>query len=339
MKVLSQEPTANRISNSNGEITTDEFKAAGDYLVERFPTWSWSPRKEYLVTRNVPCHKRNAELRDAVTVDETAEESGIGGEEAWLNTTGASLSHARNKGDVGQVHTLDGNGNVGEETLEGEDGIPDLEDDDDDPEALIRNPKSKAGTTESTIIKPTRTYDLYIAYSGVYYTPQMFLSGYSAPGQPLTFDEMKEDFMSDYTNKTPTVSMEYFKHSDSSMPVMMATAHACQHAKVMKLLLDKRDAAVRLRREKEQAKAKNVDVESITAGTDELNIKNTDAGHKAGVAAAGGAADDEWDVLSDDDHGKGDEDGSIRADQYLVVFLKYIASIMPSVEWDSTMAI
>ena len=50
-----------------GQITPDEFIAAGDYLVFKFPTWAWAdadpesrrvgylpPGKQFLVTRNVP---------------------------------------------------------------------------------------------------------------------------------------------------------------------------------------------------------------------------------------------------------------------------------------------
>ena len=55
----------------SGEITPDEFVAAGDYLVYKFPSWSWSDAssparrvsylpagKQFLVTRGVPCHRR-----------------------------------------------------------------------------------------------------------------------------------------------------------------------------------------------------------------------------------------------------------------------------------------
>jgi hypothetical protein len=56
---------------NTGQITPEEFVLAGDYLVYKFPTWSWgdasSPAKrvsylpagkQFLVTRGVPCHRR-----------------------------------------------------------------------------------------------------------------------------------------------------------------------------------------------------------------------------------------------------------------------------------------
>ncbi|KAL8635156.1 MAG: hypothetical protein Q9228_007325 [Teloschistes exilis] len=56
---------------TTGQITPEEFLLAGDYLVYKFPTWSWSdasppnkrvaylpPGKQYLVTRGAMPVKR-----------------------------------------------------------------------------------------------------------------------------------------------------------------------------------------------------------------------------------------------------------------------------------------
>ena len=58
---------------AKGILTPDEFVRAGDELVYRCPTWSWCgggigpksylpPDKQYLITRNVPCRDRVATL-------------------------------------------------------------------------------------------------------------------------------------------------------------------------------------------------------------------------------------------------------------------------------------
>ena len=64
---------------TKGILTPDEFVRAGDELVYRCPTWSWCsggigpksylpPDKQYLITRNVPCRDRVATLEQG-TID------------------------------------------------------------------------------------------------------------------------------------------------------------------------------------------------------------------------------------------------------------------------------
>jgi len=136
-----------------GEITPDEFLEAGDYLVSKFPTWSWGDAddpsrrashlpagKQYLVTRNVPCHRR---LNDDFAGDAGHEEAvvndgedvrGDGAEDdGWLRTGGLASSQGLK---VQQVRTMDESGQVGKAVEEDE--IPDMEDEDDD-DAIIRD--------------------------------------------------------------------------------------------------------------------------------------------------------------------------------------------------------
>jgi ubiquitin-like-conjugating enzyme ATG3 len=137
----------------SGQITPEEFVAAGDYLVYKFPTWAWGdadepsrrasylpPGKQYLVTRNVPCNRR---LNDDFAGDAGHEEAVVEGkmaggggddDEGWLRTGGLSSSQPLKARDV---RTVDDAGNIGESgTLD--DDIPDMEDEDDD-EAIIRD--------------------------------------------------------------------------------------------------------------------------------------------------------------------------------------------------------
>lgn len=152
-----------------GKITPEEFVAAGDYLVFKFPSWQWAdastpaqrvpflpPGKQYLVTRGVPCHRR---LNDNFAGDMQEEDviikdmlragppsAGDADDDGWLQTGGtreyADTQEAKRK----DVRTVDEAGNVSEQ-VEEEDEIPDMEDDDDDEEAIIRDPAAKSGTT------------------------------------------------------------------------------------------------------------------------------------------------------------------------------------------------
>lgn len=163
---------------------------------------------------------------------------------------------------------------------------------------------------------------------------------------------MIEDIVGDYADKT--VTLEDFPWFDTSVP--MATVHPCQHASVMKTLLERADTALKLRRQKlrqarSREEASNIKVDSGLEGlvddTARLSLEQQQqrGGHAAGVAAAGGNGGDEWEVLQHEaGNGSGNEEeethkSAIRVDQYLVVFLKFIASVTPGIEHDFTMGV
>jgi ubiquitin-like-conjugating enzyme ATG3 len=153
---------------STGEISPEEFLAAGDYLVYKFPTWSWADAepasrrvsylpagKQFLVTRNVPCHRRldenfagDAGHDEAVVGDgeDFKRGAGVGApgddEDGWLRTGGLAASQ---EAKVRDVRTVDESGNMGPQE-DDDDDIPDMEDDEDDQEAIIRDSRDD-GTT------------------------------------------------------------------------------------------------------------------------------------------------------------------------------------------------
>ncbi|KAL3955130.1 hypothetical protein ACCO45_010693 [Purpureocillium lilacinum] len=270
---------------TTGQITPEEFLAAGDYLVYKFPTWSWGdaddesrrvsylpPGKQYLVTRNVPCHRR---LNDDFAGD-------AGHEEALVND-GDDFKGAEEPPMTMESTDLD-------------DDIPDMEDEDDD-EAIIRDVGSDSSTSGR------RTYTLYIMY-----TPMM------------------DDIVGDYKDKT--VTLEDFPFFANN--IKMASVHPCKHASVMKTLLDRADAALRIRREKLRA--------GKTVGTDPGMEGLVDELGKLDVKSAQEAADkDEWEEVQGID--AEEQEVAIRVDQYLVVFLKFMASVTPGIEHDFTMGV
>lgn len=152
---------------NTGQITPEEFVLAGDYLVYKFPTWSWAdaspsskrvpylpPGKQFLVTRGVPCHRRLDEnFAGSAGQDETMVQDGFavgeggGGDDGWLRTGGLAASEQEAR--VREVRTVDESGNVNKDVdeEEEEDEIPDMEDEEDDEEAIIRDPKGGSGTT------------------------------------------------------------------------------------------------------------------------------------------------------------------------------------------------
>lgn len=143
---------------STGQITPEEFLLAGDYLVYKFPSWSWSdassparrvaylpPNKQFLITRGVPCRRR---LDDDFAggkgvADDLVRDGFLGGpegeegeDEGWLRTGGSS--EKEQEGLRGEVRTMSESGELDKATVE-EEEIPDMEDEDDDSEAIIRD--------------------------------------------------------------------------------------------------------------------------------------------------------------------------------------------------------
>lgn len=56
-----------------------------------------------------------------------------------------------------------------------------------------------------TNIKKIRKYDLSITYDFYTRTPRLWLSGYGENGELLSKEEMYEDIMGDYSDKTVTM--------------------------------------------------------------------------------------------------------------------------------------
>jgi ubiquitin-like-conjugating enzyme ATG3 len=128
---------------------------------------------------------------------------------------------------------------------------------------------------------------------------------------------MMEDIVGDYKDKTVTIEdFPFFEHA-----LKTASVHPCKHASVMKVLLDRADAALKLRLAKLKA---GKDVGKVDSGMEGLVddtrlLKLTEqAKNKDGEEGK----DAEWDLVE----GSAEEDDvAIRVDQYLVVFLKFMA--------------
>ncbi|PRW39093.1 Autophagy-related 3 [Chlorella sorokiniana] len=85
----------------DGKLTPEEFVRAGDYLVHTCPTWAWEggdPKKaasflplgkQFLITRNVPCLRRAAAVEEYGARDEQEVEADEGGE-GWVTASQAA---------------------------------------------------------------------------------------------------------------------------------------------------------------------------------------------------------------------------------------------------------
>ncbi|TGZ66127.1 hypothetical protein CRM22_005482 [Opisthorchis felineus] len=199
-----------------GVITPDEFVAAGDFLVHHCPTWQWMtgdkpPRdylpvtKQYLLTRNVPCYKR---VKQVDNHNEDLEETVEGG---WVDTHHYASAYTEDTDKPAEMPTDQrgiASAHIGDNAV-GLDEEEDEEEEAEDMEAFMQrgmldevDPISVCPSitklhnlaSDPDTIVSTRTYDLYITYDKYYQTPRMWLYGYNEHGDPLTADEMYEDF-------------------------------------------------------------------------------------------------------------------------------------------------
>ncbi|EIM19550.1 hypothetical protein WALSEDRAFT_41096 [Wallemia mellicola CBS 633.66] len=323
----------------HGRITPDEFVAAGDFLTYKFPTWQWTggdeskrreylpSDKQYLITRNVPSLRR---AKDIAYTDS----SGDPDNEAFLKFVNDELTIGDDEGEDDWVQTHAGNNPSGRAELpdiipsispvnspsihsatpkkpENSQDIPDIEDDDDF--GVIDEPEDPAAAEISqTGVLKVRTYDCIITYDKYYQTPRLWLQGYDEHQNPLTYNQILEDVPSDHANKT--VTSEPFPHSASNTP--MLSVHPCKHASVMKKMIERMDSKTKL----EPSPV-------TTTGVPPATPKK-----KGWLSSVVGGSKKQQ--PQQPQNPLEFEDG-LRVDQYLVMFLKFMAGIL-TVEIDAT---
>ena len=227
-----------------GKLTPEEFVEAGDFLTSKCPTWKWCAAKEdrynkalpkekqYLKT-TVPSYKRASDyLKNNATTEKVVDGD-------WVD---ADLENKANK-DVKKPAAIDLD--AGEEKKK--DIIVAGGDDDDDDDFKIEGeenaqPKKenddfeivdeeeKEKSPEVDVVK-TRTYDVTVTYDFYYCVPRMWLMGYNEKGLPLSDDEMKEDVMPEYRNKTCTIEPQ------TCTGIKNISVHPCRHSLLLKKMI------------------------------------------------------------------------------------------------------
>ncbi|EGO00309.1 putative E2-like enzyme that plays a role in formation of Atg8p-phosphatidylethanolamine conjugates [Serpula lacrymans var. lacrymans S7.3] len=350
----------------HGRITPEEFVAAGDFLAYKFPVWTWEKGdiskardylptdKQYLVTRGVPCLRRATSLaytdadEDAERLLSFGDTSATGNEaDEWVETHAGrkpTLDSAANPGEIDDIPDLDGDHEsdvasaIGNLSISASttgatvgdtpdlDDIPDMEEEDlEEEDEAIAAPKAKGIPSSGVLdvsqvevakgnLLQVRTYDVMITYDKYYQTPRIWLIGYDENGTPLTPPQIFQDVSADHALKTVTI--EAFPHSAT---LQAASVHPCKHASVMKKVIERMNAGV-----VEEQLAQRKYAGGASPKDTKENKKKWGFGRKSGG--------------KDDKPVEDEEADGMRVDFYLVVFLKFIASIVPTIEVDSTTA-
>lgn len=182
-----------------------------------------------------------------------------------------------------------------------------------------------------------RTYDCMITYDKYYQTPRMWLIGYDENGLPLQPNQIFEDVASDYAFKTVTIepfphgspgagamdsllaSRSEAPHSPRNLSVHVASIHPCKHASMMRKMIQRMNDSGQYREQDSPPDSPPLDTTN-----DKDQAPWTSALRRVwGTAKATPPQDT----------------GGVRVDQYLVIFLKFMASIVPTIEIDATQAV
>ena len=194
-----------------GELTPEEFVAAGDCLVANCPVWSWSsapaghqvdylpPNKQFLQNKRVICQSRAQDFSKVME-----EEVDIG--DGWIQSGESVVQKEVDLDEEAECLDLD------------ELDVDSLE------PAQTEAPKLEF-----------RTYDISICYDKYYHVAHVYLYGVDNNGTPLTLEQMYQDISADHAEKTVT----YENHPFLSMKNL--SIHPCKHGNVMTKLVERLD--------------------------------------------------------------------------------------------------
>jgi ubiquitin-like-conjugating enzyme ATG3 len=301
--------------SKTGEISPEEFVKAGDYLVYKFPTWEWGkcpknlqksylpPDKQYLVTKKVPSYQRaNVYLNGGNSELEEDEEE----EEEEVQLEGVD-GEEREEGAVEGEVWVKSKGITRQNQQ-----VNDLDDLIDENAEQSQDDEFNDLEVIDNCQDSLRKYDLFISYSTSYRVPKLYLVGYNSNGIPLLPKQMFDDINLDYKDKTATIEQLPVSYDTTAISI-----HPCKHANVMKVLMNHS----KLKHEKNVPNLKKLSLQDSNNNNSNNNNNN------------------KYNGINDDDDDDDDDDNNfgIRVDQYLVIFLKFIASVTPGIEYDYTM--
>ena len=214
---------------TEGILTPEEFILSGDYLVEKCPTWKWCSAKENLYNSALPKDKQylvttvksDSRAGDFLKNNEITE---VQLEDDWVeeNVKISNIKELPKK----EINLNDNLNLDNPENFKAQKKIEKKENEvkEIDDFEIIDN-----DTDENTKM---RTYDVSVTYDFYYCVPRMWLVGYDYKGRPLTANEMKEDVMPEYRNKTVTIEPQ------TCTGIKNISVHPCRHSQLIKKMIN-----------------------------------------------------------------------------------------------------
>jgi ubiquitin-like-conjugating enzyme ATG3 len=224
-----------------GKLTPEEYLLAGDFLVEKCPTWKWCsakegfsksslPKEKQYLSTNVPCSRRAADyLKSNLTSEKEIEGD-------WVEAEIIGNNNNNKEEQILYFDNIDNNNKKKGITNNNEDD--DFFCDDDNNNNNNKNERKEINDFEiideeekGEILK-TRRYDVTVTYDFHYCVPRMWLMGYNENGTTLSDNEMKQDVMMEYRNKTVTI--EPHPHTG----FRNISVHPCRHSMLLKKMIE-----------------------------------------------------------------------------------------------------
>ena len=208
---------------TEGKLTPEEFVLAGDFLVLKCPTWKWCSAKDNLYNSALPKDKQyllttvksNSRASDYIKDNGTIE---VQIEDDWVEENLNINNENKKEEEPEKIMDLDleNDDNTNEQPKKEEEKKEEIKKDIDD-FVIIDNDKDDDNSK-------VRTYDVSVTYDFYYCVPRMWLVGYDYKGRPLTDNEMKEDVMPEYRNKTVTIEPQ------TCTGIKNISVHPCRHS-------------------------------------------------------------------------------------------------------------
>ena len=207
---------------SDGRLTPIEFTQAGDRLILASKMWEWKSAsgkgKSEPTLDSSKQFLKGKTISKARLSDENPEATGIKIiEDGWQEVGGPDIKKpenfeesTKNLEPVKEVKTMN------------------FEDDDDEPEIYQQAPNSEEAKKQQIVNDQMRLYEVHITYDRHYLTPRFWLSGVDSKNVPLTKEQIMEEVMNEYREKTVTYDIQ--PHTGE----YMVNIHPCKHANVLK---------------------------------------------------------------------------------------------------------
>lgn len=216
-----------------GMLTKDEFKVAGDNLIQMDPEWKWYTVGVCLMKQNVVCKKINLNKVESNTGSADEFDMSIyeydGEDETNEKDQTIDINDSNNNDNeakpVPSSVIVKSSADVGDESGDessDDDLLAGLEDSN-----LVQEDAATIKISPEELKNVPNRYNVYITYDQYYRTPRIWFVGTSIDGCQLSQKETYKDFMPEYLNVSLTMEL------NPALNMYCTSVHPCKHAYAM----------------------------------------------------------------------------------------------------------